>query len=290
MKAGIIGGGAIGLLFAAYLSRNHQITLYTNKEEQASIIKREGVSVIKDGVSTTSFPDATSSRNYAEELLIVTVKQFQLREILTRLIDEKPKTILFLQNGMGHIKSLRQLRGHLLYTGSVSHGAEKRGARTVLHNGTGTTVFSPFPEGEESMSIHSLAANDFPFHFHHSWYEVLADKLLVNACINPLTALLGVANGTLLENPHYFSLLEKVFNEVFPLLNLNDPFLKWEHVQNVCQATASNTSSMLKDIQLNRKTEIEAIAGYILERAAEKNKQAPVVSFLYEAVKGMESS
>ncbi|MDQ7861305.1 2-dehydropantoate 2-reductase N-terminal domain-containing protein [Peribacillus frigoritolerans] len=42
MRIGIIGGGAIGLLFASHLSEKHNVTLYTHTADQASIIQRDG--------------------------------------------------------------------------------------------------------------------------------------------------------------------------------------------------------------------------------------------------------
>ncbi|MBS2968867.1 2-dehydropantoate 2-reductase [Metabacillus sp. KIGAM252] len=290
MKAGIIGGGAIGLLFAAYLSRNHQLTLYTNTEAQASKIRQQGIAVCKDGETEISYPHASSSRHYEEKLLIVTVKQFHLPSILDHLSSEEPKTLLFLQNGMGHIKSLSDLKGHLIYTGSVSHGAVKNGERDVQHNGIGTTVFSPFQEGSSSEIIESLSTEDFPFVFRSDWYEVVAGKLLVNACINPLTGLLNVRNGQLTENPHYYLLLKQVFDEVFPVLEVGDEASQWKKVEDVCRATSSNISSMLQDLRMGRKTEIEAIAGYVLDLAEDKNRRAPTLSFLTNAIKGMENS
>ncbi|KZZ82955.1 2-dehydropantoate 2-reductase [Bacillus sp. SJS] len=290
MKVGIIGGGAIGLLFAAYLNRNHQLTVYTNTEAQAAEIRNQGIAVIKDGKTEISYPHASSARHYEENLLIVTVKQFHLPCILNHLFPEEPKTLLFLQNGMGHIKSLSNLKGHTIYTGSVSHGAEKKGEREVQENGIGTTIFSPFPEGTGSEMIESLSTADFPFVYRSGWYEILAGKLLVNACINPLTGLLNVRNGQLIEDPHYHLLLKQVFDEVFPVLELGDEAAQWKTIEDICRATSNNVSSMLQDLRMGRKTEIDAIAGYVLDLASDKNITAPILSFLTNAIKGMENN
>ncbi|MDG3043859.1 2-dehydropantoate 2-reductase N-terminal domain-containing protein [Bacillus sp. B6(2022)] len=43
MKIGIIGGGAIGLLCASYLSEHHDITLFTRRKQQAEEIRALGI-------------------------------------------------------------------------------------------------------------------------------------------------------------------------------------------------------------------------------------------------------
>ena len=53
------------------------------------------------------------------------------------------KSILFLQNGMGHLKYLDKLKGEV-YVGTVEHGAIRLKANTVLHTGIGSTNISSF--------------------------------------------------------------------------------------------------------------------------------------------------
>lgn len=43
LKIGIIGGGAIGLLCASYLSEHHDITLFTRRKQQAEEIRALGI-------------------------------------------------------------------------------------------------------------------------------------------------------------------------------------------------------------------------------------------------------
>ena len=46
---------------------------------------------------------------------------------------------------------------------------------------------------------------------------------------------------------------------------------------------------MLKDIEEGRKTEVDAILGYILEEAVTECIELPLVKMVYLAIKGMES-
>lgn len=278
----------MGLLYAAFLSRRHKITLYTNTEEQAAEINEKGAALLKEGVPGIHRFQASAQREYKEELLIITVKQFQLEPVLSVLASLRGRTLLFLQNGMSHVNALDQLTGHSIYTGTVSHGVSRESLREIRLNGIGQTVYAPFPEGMNSRLIQMLDSGDFPFVFQNDWYPVLAQKLLVNACINPLTGLLNVKNGELVENPRYFTMLKQVFEEVFPVLDLEDEHAHWKKVQEICSNTALNTSSMLQDLHNGRNTEIDSMTGYLLGQADEKGMYLPVTAFLYEAIKGLE--
>ena len=56
----------------------------------------------------------------------------------------------------------------------------------------------------------------------------------------------------------------------------------------VCEQTAQNKSSMLRDLEEKSPTEIEAIFGYIVEKAIEKEIHTPIIELFYWAVKGKE--
>ena len=47
-------------------------------------------------------------------------------------------------------------------------------------------------------------------------------------------------------------------------------------VESVAGATADNTSSMRQDVPAGRRTEVDAIGGYVLERAREYDLEVPV--------------
>lgn len=114
-----------------------------------------------------------------------------------------------------------------------------------------------------------------------------AQKLVVNVCINPLTALLQVKNGELITNPFFYQMMEQVFKEVVFLVK-EEKEMVWEMVRHVCERTSHNTSSMLADVRANRQTEIGAIVGYVLEEAKKQQRSVPTLQFLFDAIKGLE--
>jgi 2-dehydropantoate 2-reductase len=293
MKIGIIGAGSIGLLFAAYLSKTCHVTIYTRTLEQAESININGVVLVKkDGKRKYTIKACPFDIwNGQEDLTIVAVKQYQITEIIDKAarVNKKTKNFLFLQNGMSHLKLLSQLAGNNLYVGSIEHGAYKENSFTVNHNGEGITNLALFSGDHTSLiSLSSIVPEDFPVSIHKNYYEMLMSKLIINAIINPLTALLQVQNGMLLKNDDYYKVLKDIFSEIAFILNLADPKIYFHRVIEVCQKTALNRSSMLKDIESGRKTEIDAILGFLLEEAQKQEKPAPIIKNLYHLVKGKE--
>jgi len=104
-------------------------------------------------------------------------------------------------------------------------------------------------------------------------------KLVVNAVINPLTAVLRCKNGELSQSSHSRRCVEMLVAEIAPvvraLIDTDTPsdgggFSHEELyplVVQTCEMTGANTSSMLQDVQAGRGTEIDYINGYVVAQA-----------------------
>lgn len=290
MEIGIIGAGSLGLLYGYYLSKQHKVTLYTNKQGQAELINNFGIRMARGHSSDTAIVRATSERSYKESTLIITVKQYHLDSIIHELEALSSRTIIFLQNGMGHIGKLSSLSHHHIIVGIAEHGALKVKDHIFQHTGDGKTKLALYHH--QALHVHdineleSCQIDHFPIVFMTDWERMLKEKLLVNATINPLTAVLRVKNGELMSNIYYKKLLYELFEEVISILGMKEKEELWEHVSGICMKTAENESSMFRDIQYQRQTEIDSILGYLILNA--KGQNIPHVSFLFYAIKGIE--
>ncbi|WHY93497.1 2-dehydropantoate 2-reductase [Neobacillus cucumis] len=293
MEIGIIGAGSLGLLFASYLSRVFTVTLYTRTEEQAMEIKKNGIILKKNTKRTQALVRALPLSKWegTEDLIIITVKSYHLEEIIKNInrLPRPPKNLLFLQNGMGHLKHLETLRETQISVGSVEHGAYREDAFTVSHNGEGITNVAVF-RGDTYVltALTETAPSEFPMVMNEDFYKMLVNKLIVNSVINPLTAILGVKNGELIKNEYYFKNVVHLFNEISILLNIENPDIHLKKIIDICHKTADNRSSMLKDIEANRKTEVDAILGFLLEKANEEFKKVPLIESFYLLLNGKE--
>lgn len=293
MKVGIIGAGSIGLLFASYISRVFELTIYTRTEEQAVEINKCGIYLHKESKQTISFVKALPITEWkgTEDLAIVAVKQYQLQSII-EIINKLPfqlENLLFLQNGMGHLKRLKDIQAKNIFVGSVEHGAFKENDNRVHQNGLGKTNVAVFKGKAELLKQFAASlSSDFPVQYFEDYYQMLLNKLIVNAAINPLTAILHVPNGVLVSNQYYFQVLTNLYSEISFILNLEKQQEHLAQIVTICKNTAENRSSMLKDIEAHRLTEIDAILGFLLEEAAKQNKKAPQIENLYHLIKGKE--
>lgn len=289
MRIGVIGGGAVGLLISAYFSRRYSVTVYTKTEEQAKILEQKGIHITGEQPFTAHLYKATNNPEYREELLIVTVKQYQLPSILSILETLPSRTVIFLQNGMSHIASLEKLKHHQVILGIVEHGVLKVGFNEVNHTGRGQIVLSPYHLDEYDLNVLTNEFNDFfPIKIHSDWYSLLAKKLLANAVINPLTALWKVRNGELFNNEHFKKEVKLLFDEIWEVLELEGKEEHFQYIKSICEKTAKNQSSMLRDILEERPTEIDAILGYVLTNARQKEVNLPLTTFVYHSLKGLE--
>ncbi|WP_215397230.1 ketopantoate reductase family protein [Rheinheimera oceanensis] len=163
---------------------------------------------------------------------------------------------------------------------TTTHGALKQGA-TVHHTGQGQSVLAPLNPAAKNQLLAVQQAMDIalgPVTLTDNILPFLWHKLAINAVINPLTALNNCSNGELAKE-QYQPQISQILTEVCQVAAAAGYPLQYaqilEKVQQVIQSTAANFSSMQQDIAHRRRTEIDAINGYIVTQAALYNIDVP---------------
>lgn len=282
----IIGGGAVGLLLASFFSeKNCEVTVVCRREEQVERLNKHLKRIHADGSETIVHIQATLTIQSNSDFIIVAVKSGQIENILPFLPTDKP--ILFIQNGLSHYTSIKHEKYPYLAFGSAQFGATKKSDAEVYHKGIGALNISAM-SGNQAFLKDFLAFSSplLPIHYQTDTEKMLFDKALLNCYINPLTTILQVKNGQLLDNPFAFQTLQQIHRELelaFP--NDNVPF---EKVEELCRNTAHNTSSMLADHFAQRRSEAPAIIGAVLEKAKLTQQDLPTLSVLYQIIMAIE--
>jgi len=321
MRFEVVGGGAVGLLYGARLAlAGHKVAIWTRTPEQAGLLSREGIELIRGGTIDTAhvkaYPITDGSRlaGRAPEAgaLLVTVKQPHLTAELLADIDAiagAEDIVIGLQNGIGHIESLqRALPGRIVLAGVTTEGALRHGYRTVEHTGEGMLWIGDYAptqtsgaddlsqndpyerETRQKMLLNALSTAGIPVELSNEMDNRVYQKLLVNAVINPLTALFDVRNGELAGHPARLTLMKALHEETLAVLTaagMNDDGSGWERLLQVCERTSGNVSSMLSDVRAGRPTEIEWINGGVCLLADRTGSGAPLNRAVMHMVQAM---
>jgi 2-dehydropantoate 2-reductase len=105
-------------------------------------------------------------------------------------------------------------------------------------------------------------------------------KLVINAAINPLTALLRVPNGQLLERPAARTVMASLAREAATVARKQGVWLPFKDpvgaAEEVVRKTAANYSSMLQDVKRGAPTEIDSICGAVVREGKHRGVPTPV--------------
>lgn len=303
MKIVIVGPGAMGCLFAAFLSRSkEEIWILDKNKERAQNLSQNGISV--EGVSgnwQVKIKAAAEAKEIGTaDLVIINVKSYDTKEAILHskpLVTDNTK-VLTLQNGIGNIEIIGEVVGQEKVIGGVTNeGATLLDIGRIRHAGRGETVIGRL-DGKIPVEIRSIRSTlnqaGFETRVSRDIKGLLWSKLIINVGINALTAITRLNNGRLVEFEGTRRILREAVTEATRIakrkrikLIYDDPLAK---VEAVCEATTTNISSMLQDVLKKRRTEIDFINGVIVRQAQELGIPAPVNSILLDLVKTIESN
>lgn len=301
MKIGIIGPGAIGRLLGYTLAQGgHDVVLICRREEQAARFLQTGVTYVDPDGQEHHAPVGAAVGGGSEQLagldgVIVTVKSYDTEAAAAQIASlQIHAPVLSLQNGLGNAETLaRHLDPDRIALALTTHGATAEGETKVWHMGRGQTVVGSLAQQSTADAFWAdlLRACGHPAALSDDIRREVWSKAMVNIGINPFTAVLGMRNGQLLQEPEILPLMQAAVEEAERTALAEGIVLQgsFQRVLDVCKNTAENTSSMLQDLQKGRRTEIDAMCGVIVQIAEKSGSSAPYNFFLKKIVKKCET-
>ncbi len=290
----IAGAGALGSLYGGFLQRaGHAVTLL-GRAPHLDAIRAEGLRI--DGIwgehRVGGFATATSAAEVRGEfdLVIVAVKSYDFAEAAASLAGNLrgEGSVLCLQNGLGHLEAAGDVFGPQRVLGApVLIGAILPGPGRVTATVYAKPVKIGAPRGELDRAgrfAEMLARAGIPSEPTDRLLPYLWEKVLYNAALNPLGALLRVPYGTLGERTEARELMDRILDEGYRVARADAVDLLWESreasrrhfYEELLPPTAGHRSSMLQDIERGRRTEIDAINGYVCRRGKALGVDTPV--------------
>ncbi|PHQ23709.1 2-dehydropantoate 2-reductase [Marinobacter guineae] len=228
-------------------------------------------------------------------VILVTTKAGDTVDAIAGVIDQFPGTtpIILFQNGLGSQQRVAaRWPDRPILAASTTEGANRPEPDLLVHAGTGDTWIGPMTESAGSQLntvVELLSASGLTIHPEQDILQRLWQKLVINAGINPYTALLDCPNGDILAFPLYRDTIDGLCHELSALMRASGqgeqtPEALRERIETVAHKTARNTSSMRADVLKGRTTEINFINGYLWKLGKDLGIRTPVNQMLTERV------
>ena len=276
MNIVVLGAGAIGSFFGGMLSKKNDVTLI-GRNDHIQEIKNQGLQINGKTRLKRKIPavEHVHQINQSPELLIITVKSFDTFEAITqaREIIGKKTMVLSFQNGLNNIDEIKKVvpRKQII-AGITTHGVQFVSPGVIHHKGKGSTMIGEL-SGDKTKRIHHLASmfNEVGIlvSVSKSIEGDIWKKAIVNASINPLTAIFNCENGYLAKNPILTTMIHKITKESTQVAKKKGfSCTKEEMIEqtmHVIDQTNQNISSMLQSLRQGKPTEINEINGTIAD-------------------------
>lgn len=294
----IVGTGAMACLFGARLVPHARVTMLGTWREGLAALRSKGICLQVNGVLQTAPVRATDNPEDCRgaRLALVLVKSWQTSRAALQLKQclSGEGVALTLQNGLGNRERLEEVLGaERVAQGVTTYGATLEGPGQARLGGEGVIHLPPNPRLGPLIDLLSRAG--FALEVVEDIVPLVWGKVVINAGINPVTALLRVPNGVLLEpgREGAWRVARQAAEEAAQVATVSGVRLPFEsaeaYVAEVVRRTAANRSSMLQDVERRRPTEIEAICGAVVAAGQRLGVPAPVNQMLRDLVCSLDS-
>lgn len=293
----ITGLGALGTVFACMLKRAGHAVHALTKEKYLDALRGRKVSVsgiwgehgaVLDGIHAFIDPIRTISF----DLIILTVKSFDTKTAIkqVRALVGRGTLVIVAQNGYGNYEAVSETVGkeHTLLA-RVIFGVKllAPGKAEVTVIADAVRIGQPHgavPEARVREIADAINRSGIPTSYAENVEAILWDKILYNAALNPLGAVLECTYGRLAEHEGSRLVMDRIIDEIFLVAQAHGIRLNWKTPEEyrlhfytkLVPPTAKHFPSMYYDVKAGKRTEIDALNGAIVRIANEKGIAVPV--------------
>lgn len=268
MRVAVLGLGAIGTL----VSRTLDGRLPVEGVDRTKAPLNEGIEPVDIAIVTTKSQGTAWAAEMAK-----------------RVLSDRG-TVVTIQNGLGHRERLATVLGDervavgVIYVGATLTEDELR------TTGPGRVELERAPYVDELAS--ALQAGGMTATVVDDPWPAVWRKLVGNAAVNPVSALVGVTNGELLQHPAS-RIVDAAAREAARVARVEGVPISDDGAlavwRSMAELTAGNRSSMLQDVRSGRPTEIDWINGEVARRGRRHSVPTPVNDALLKLVEVLEA-
>ncbi len=283
----VVGAGAVGGYFGALLAQAGAPVVMIGREAFVGAVKGSGLLI--EGrqhsfrVPVAASTEASTCADAGLVLLCVkTVDTEQTARSLAPFLREDA-VIVTLQNGVDGAERLHAAIGRQAYSAVVYVAAAVAAPGHINHYGRGDLVLGP--EDARTRALARLFESaGIPCRLTANIVGELWLKLLMNCALNAISALAGASYGRIAASPDARRLIEAAVSEVLEvaraahieLPGMRDVGEAMGAVMRLITQMPDQLSSTAQDLSRGRRTEIEALNGYLSRCGAALGVPAPV--------------
>jgi 2-dehydropantoate 2-reductase len=284
MKIIILGAGAIGSVYGALLSREYDVLLI-GRPAHVNKINQEGLNIEWKAEETFRIKakETIEQEDITENtLIILTTKVYDNKEAIEEIKDKlkEDTIILCLQNGLGSEDIVKEI-----IPNKVIRGLTNTAATFVEPGSVFLDSIEPIFVDDEKV-IEIFDKSRIPAVHETNMQKEVWRKAIINSIVNPLTALMKIKNKELCK-PEYREIEKAIYNECMICAEKEGFIFRKDVLSLILELIkeSKNKSSMLQDIENNRKTEIDYINGAIIKFGEKHNVPTPMNKIIYELIK-----
>jgi len=292
MRIVVVGAGALGGTVGALLTEAGQDVVFLEKDEaRAELLNREGLKLIEEKKPERTIPVrvVTALEDLPpSELIFVSVKSYQTEgavRAIAGLVGENTR-VLSMQNGIGNTDTMAGIIGpEKVLSGITYHSIQHLGPNSLrFRRGIKPIQIAPY-DGRLSDEVRRVGdvfnQAGLDCEVAENIDDVVWQKLLHNAVVNPVSALTGESCNELLADEDAQALMRRMCEEIIavmrargvPIIDEEDPY---RPVIGSQKALGPNRPSMWQDLNRGLRTEIDALNGAVVREAERLGLAAPV--------------
>lgn len=298
-RVGIIGSGAMGTLFGYHLAGTCDVTMLDSNTATLAAIEAFGGLSVNDAPPRPVRVGRRSRDLYGSNMVFLFVKAVDTLRALRPFAGElSPSTpIVSLQNGVGNEDAIKTALGGAVpvVLGITTESSLTVAPGRVRSSEEGNTIIgSGGASAATSRNVADLLTQSaMRASVVYDIRPHLWGKLVANAAINAVSALLDCESGAILKDPNAARLAEALAEEaaaVAAALKINLPFANpWQYVTEVIAVGADSKSSMAFDLESGHTSEIDHINGAVCAAGRRTGVPTPYNDAMVRLIKAKEA-
>jgi 2-dehydropantoate 2-reductase len=299
-RIAVVGAGAVGAYFGARLARAGAPVLMIGRKPFAEAVEQHGLIIEEQGEALTlQVPVRTDLSACKEAQLVLfcvkTIDTVQTARALEPYLSTDT-LVLTMQNGAEGAEQVRAIVHCEAVPAVVYVAVAMQSPGRVRHFGRGDLIVGTDAASRQVAAVCARAA--IPCKITGNIQGELWTKLLMNCALNALSAVGRADYAHIIACPPAHALMQRVVSEFMEVAGaagvhlpaIPDATAAMDAVTRLVTQMPAQHSSMAQDLARGRRTEIDALNGYIQRRAEELGLQAPANQALCALVKLAESA